>query len=78
MNITYEYHDRYGKRIEAGDYIRIGSDSKRELVYPVINQSGLDDLGILASNEKWLEYHPDAIPEYYLLSNFYQDDIVKL
>lgn len=69
----YHYADKHGEEIKAGYMIRIGDDDP-ELVYSCINEFG-DDLGINASNEAYLKAHPDAVREYYSLTNFSSEDI---
>ena len=46
------------------------ADGSEELVYDTTDAYGNPDLGINASNEKYLERHPYASREYYSLCNF--------
>ena len=61
--------DRNGDEIQVGMHIRM-EDGSIERVYATIDVSGKEDLGINASNEDYLKFHPFASREYYSLSNF--------
>lgn len=63
------YFDRNGDEIQVGMHIRM-EDGSIERVYATIDVSGKEDLGINASNEDYLKFHPFASREYYSLSNF--------
>lgn len=63
------YIDKNGAEIQAGMTIRM-QDNSIELVYKTTDAYGNPDLGINASNEKYLRLHPDASREFYSLSNF--------
>ena len=71
--MSYLYVDKNNEDIKPGYMIKIGDDDP-ELVYTICNQFG-EDLGINASNEAYLKIHPDAVREYYSLSNFDSKDI---
>lgn len=64
-----KYLDKNGVEIKAGMSIRMEDDSM-ELVYDTTDSDGNPDLGINASNEKYLELHPFAGREFYSLCNF--------
>lgn len=65
----YNYIDKHNNPINADAMISV-SGGKPEKVYSITDQFGKEDLGINASNEEYLKYHPDAVREYYSLSNF--------
>lgn len=64
-----KYYDKNGNEILAGMHLRM-EDGSVEKVHAVLNAFNEEDLGINASNEAFLENHPDCPREYYLLSNF--------
>ncbi len=64
-----QYLDKNGKEIKAGMKI-IMEDGSIELVYDTVDAYGNPNLGINASNERFLEEHPYWTREYYSLSNF--------
>ena len=64
-----QYFDKNGKEIKAGMKI-IKEDGSLELVYDTTDAYKNPDLGINASNEAFLEAHPNWAREYYSLSNF--------
>ena len=64
-----EYYDRNGNEIQAGMHVRM-EDGSIEKVYATTDAYGEPDLGISASNEAFLENHPEWAREYYSLSNF--------
>lgn len=64
-----KYYDKNGIKIEAGMQIRM-DDGSIETVYATTDAYGNPDLGINASNEEYLERHPEAEREFYSLSNF--------
>lgn len=66
----YDYKDKYGVLIKAGMVIHIEGEPNNELVCACVSPEGRDDLGILATNKEYLEYHPDANLEYYSLANW--------
>lgn len=63
------YFDKNGNEIKAGMTIRM-EDGSLELVYATEDQYGNPNLGINATNEEFLKYHPDWAREYYSLSMF--------
>lgn len=63
------YFDKNGNEIKAGMTIRV-EDGSLELVYATEDQYGNPSLGINASNEEFLKYHPNWAREYYSLSMF--------
>ena len=64
-----QYFDKNGKEIKAGMKILM-EDGSIEMVYDTEDQYGNPNLGINASNEAFLELHPNWAREYYPLSNF--------
>jgi hypothetical protein len=74
-NFMVEYKDRNGKVIKEGDTIRFLQDNSEELVY----KTDSDDLGINASNDKFLGYNQSLRRFIYPLSNFdlKQVEIIK-
>lgn len=69
-----QYFDKNGKEIKAGMKILM-DDGSVEMVYDTEDQYGNPNLGINASNEKFLELHPNWAREYYSLSMFKQSGI---
>lgn len=67
--MSYHYVDKHGEEIKAGYTIKIGDDAP-EKVYRTCDGNGCENLGVNASNEAYLKAHPDAVREYYSLSNF--------
>ena len=65
----FHYFDKHGHEIKEGMLIRIGDDPP-ERVYACCTQEGDEDLGVNASNEEYLKFHPDTEREYYPLNNF--------
>ncbi len=61
------YLDRNGSEIKAGMRLRM-EDGSVEMVYETTDGYGNPDLGINASNEAFLEKHPEWAREYYSLS----------
>lgn len=59
-----QYFDKNGKEIKAGMII-MDSEGNKEAVYDLG-----EDLGLNASNERYLETHPDVTREYYPLYQF--------
>lgn len=75
MSKRERWFDCNGVEIHEGDKIRyIGPDSDggEELVYACRSDdfSEPESLGLNASNEKWLETHPNCPREIYPFSNF--------
>ena len=64
-----KYFDKNDTEILAGMHLRM-EDGKIEKVYAITNANGEPDLGISATNEVFLERHPEWTREYYSLSNF--------
>lgn len=64
-----KYFDKNGVEIKEGMTIRMG-DGSEEIVYSTTDVYGNTNLGINASNEKYLNKHPYANREYYPLCNF--------
>lgn len=64
-----QYFDKNGKEIKAGMKIRM-EDDNIEMVYDTVDAYGNLNLGINASNEAFLELHPNWAREYYPLSMF--------
>lgn len=73
----YNYVDKHNKPINMDDMISVGGEEP-EKVYSITDQFGREDLGINASNEEYLKYHPDAVREYYSLSNFTCSELEKV
>ena len=69
-----QYFDKNGKEIKAGMKILM-DDGSVEMVYDTEDQYGNPNLGINASNEVFLELHPNWAREYYSLSMFKQSGI---
>ena len=69
-----QYLDKNGKEIKSGMKLLM-DDGSIEMVYDTVDQYGNSNLGINASNEAFLERHPDWEREYYSLSMFRQSDI---
>lgn len=63
------YHDKNGKHIEAGMYLKM-EDGSIELIHATTDTYGNLDLGVNASNEDYLRRHPEANQEFYSLCNF--------
>ena len=63
------YYDKNGNEIKAGMTIRM-EDGSLELVYATEDSYGNPNLGINATNEDFLKYHPDWEREFYSLSMF--------
>jgi hypothetical protein len=68
-----EYFDKNKVLIKAGDTVKL-PDESIEKIY----NCGDNDLGISATNPKYLEHHPDAVPSFYPLSNWSSQDIEKI
>ena len=66
-----QYFDKNGKEIRAGMKILM-EDGSIEMVYDTEDQYGNPNLGINASNEEFLRFHPNWAREYYSLSMFKQ------
>lgn len=64
-----QYYDKNGNEIKGGMTIRM-EDGSLELVYETDDGYGNHDLGINATNEAFLERHPDWDREFYSLSMF--------
>ena len=73
----YNYVDKHNKPISMDDMISVGG-GEPEKVYFITDQFGREDLGINASNEGYLKYHPDAVREYYSLRNFTCSELEKV
>ena len=69
-----QYFDKNGKEIKAGMKILM-DDGSVEMVYDTEDAYGNPSLGINASNEVFLEAHPNWAREYYSLSMFKQSSI---
>ena len=69
-----QYFDKNGKEIKAGMKILM-DDGSVEMVYDTEDAYGNPSLGINASNEAFLEAHPNWAREYYSLSMFKQSSI---
>lgn len=69
-----QYFDKNGKEIKAGMKILM-SDGSVEMVYDTVDAYGNPNLGINASNEAFLELHPNWAREYYSLGMFKMSDI---
>ena len=69
-----QYFDKNGKEIKAGMKILM-EDGSVEMVYDTEDAYGNPNLGINASNEAFLERHPNWAREYYSLSMFKQSGI---
>lgn len=69
-----QYFDKNGKEIKAGMKILM-SDGSVEMVYDTVDAYGNPNLGIKASNETFLELHPNWAREYYSLGMFKMTDI---
>lgn len=63
------YLDKNGNEIKAGMRLLM-EDGSIELVYDTVDGYGNPDLGVNASNEAFLENHPEWAREYYSLSSF--------
>ena len=63
-----KYIDRNGVEIKAGMLLRM-SDGTTELVYDTTDSDGNPDFGISATNEDYLNRHPNACREYYSLGS---------
>lgn len=66
-----QYFDRNGVEIKEGMYIQIEGTQGSALV----EQCGLDDLGINATNPDFVANHPETAIKCYPLSNFRRHDI---
>ena len=64
-----KYYDKNGNEIKEGMSLRM-EDGSIEKVYATTDAYGEPDLGINASNEAFLEAHPEWAREYYSLYNF--------
>lgn len=64
-----QYFDKNGNEIKGGMTIRM-EDGNLELVYETDDGYGNPDLGINATNEAFMERHPDWDREFYSLSMF--------
>lgn len=69
-----QYFDKNGKEIKAGMKILM-DDGSIEMVYDTEEAYGNPNFGINASNEAFLEAHPNWAREYYSLSMFKQSSI---
>ena len=69
-----QYFDKNGKEIKAGMKILM-EDGSVEMVYDTEDAYGNPNLGINASNEAFLEQHPNWAREYHSLSMFKQSGI---
>ena len=69
-----KYFDKHGHEIKAGNLVSIAG-YQPELVYETDTQQGEIGFGVNASNEDYLKSHPNAVKQYYSLSNFEQEDI---
>lgn len=69
-----QYFDKNGKEIKAGMKIHM-EDGSIELVHETVDAYGNPNLGINASNEAFLELHPNWAREYYSLSMFKQSGV---
>lgn len=65
-----EYFDKDGKRVRPGDIIVFDGDGTTEKVYLAEGTDGYYELGINASNEAFLERHPEWSRELYPLYQF--------
>lgn len=66
------WFDRNGVELHEGDIIRDVDSGKEERVYachPADCPEG-ESLGVNASNERWLELHPEYPREIYPFTNF--------
>ena len=63
-----KYCDKNGVKIKAGMTLLM-SDETTELVCETTDSDGNPDLGINASNEDFLQKHPNADREYYSLGS---------
>lgn len=63
-----KYYDKNGTEIQAGMLLHM-EDGSIEKVYATADANGEPDLGINASNEAFLENHPEWAREYYSLQN---------
>ena len=66
------WFDCHGVELHEGDKVRNINSGKEELVYACQSQTGPDEvnLGLNASNEKFLELHPNWPREIYPFDNF--------
>ena len=64
-----QYFDKDGREIKAGMKLLM-EDGSIEMVYDTVDSYGKADLGINASNETFLDTHPNWARECYSLSNF--------
>lgn len=64
-----QYFDKDGREIKAGMKLLM-EDGSIEMVYDTVDSYGKADLGINASNETFLDTHPNWARECYYLSNF--------
>ena len=64
---TPAYYDRNGNQIKEGMRI-VFKDGKIEQVYATSDAQGRQDLGISATNEAFLQHHPNWEQEFYSLS----------
>ncbi len=69
-----QYFDKNGKEIKAGMKILM-DDGSIEMVYDTEDAYGNPNLGINASNEAFLDLHPNWAREFYSLSMFNQSSI---
>ena len=69
-----QYFDKNGKEIKAGMKILM-DDGSIEMVYDTEDAYGNPNLGINASNEAFLDLHPNWAREYDSLSMFNQSSI---
>lgn len=69
------YTDKNGARIKAGMIIQM-ADGSRERVYETANSDGSPDLGVSASNERYLDRHLEATREFYSLRNYNASELV--
>lgn len=67
-----KWFDRNGQELHDGDYVREINSGEEERVYECHPQGEPDEtsLGLNASNEKFLELHPQWCREIYPFSNF--------
>lgn len=73
------YVDKHGNEIKAGMDVRIydpfGNYTIENIYKTADGIDGSEDLGIMATNPDYLEYHPDIDIEYYSLIQFDACDI---
>lgn len=65
-----EYVDKHGTLVRPGDIIRFDGDGMTEKVYLAEGTPEQYDLGINASNEAFLERHPEWTRELYPLHQY--------